>query len=219
MRGLPVRCATQVGRRKDPHLPGETPVSGYRACSRLAEERTLRNFGQRRENRSLSLGGCLISRLDKQNRASILRQAQDRQAQHERDLPFPFALSLSKGKSTLSNALLRQAPGERAGVRGNLHRFSPIPRVCRSYPKVSCGRLGPYRPSLHNVPALYSCSLLFLCQPYSAVCRGATRTIAVRTKAIPCLVKEQTMSAQAIRIVPISARLQSQLFFANRRRT
>ena len=42
-----------------------------------------------------------------------------RQAQHERDLPFPFALSLSKGKSTLSNALLRQPPGERAGVRGD----------------------------------------------------------------------------------------------------
>ena len=58
-------------------------------------------------------GGCLISRLDKQNRASILRQAQDRQAQNERDLPIPFALSLSKGKSTLSNALLRQAPRER----------------------------------------------------------------------------------------------------------
>ena len=70
MRGLPVRCATQADRRKDPHLPGETPVSGYRACSRLAEERTLRNIGRMRENRSLSLGGCLISRLDKQNRAS-----------------------------------------------------------------------------------------------------------------------------------------------------
>ena len=82
-----------------------------------------------------------MSRLDKQNRASILRQAQDRQAQHERDLPFPFApvsstgqaLSLSKGKSTLSNALLRQAPWERVGVRGSLHRSCPVPRVCQSY--------------------------------------------------------------------------------------
>ncbi len=150
MRELPVRH--NPGRQVErPPLPGETPVSGYKASSSASLEHALRNFGRRRENRSLSLGGCLISRLDKQNRASILRQAQDRQAQHERDLPFPFAPvsctgqapSLSKGKSTLSNALLRQAPGERAGVRGNLHRFSPIPRVCRSYPKVSCGRLGP----------------------------------------------------------------------------
>ena len=96
--------------------------------------RPLRNFGRMRQNYSLSLGGCLISRLDKQNRASTRAS---RSTQHERDLPFPFALSLSKGKSTLSNALLRQAPGERVGVRGNLHRFSPVPRVRQSYEKVS----------------------------------------------------------------------------------
>ena len=55
-------------------------------------------------------GGCLL--VDSISKI-VLRpfdRAQDRHAQHERDLPFPFALSLSKGKSTLSKALLRHPP-------------------------------------------------------------------------------------------------------------
>ena len=46
-----------------------------------------------------------------------------RQAQHERDLLLPFALSLSKGKSTLSSELLRQALGESVGMRGGILVF------------------------------------------------------------------------------------------------